>query len=354
MKKKVLSLVLVGAMAVTLAACGSSSSEDDSGVPNESAAAEEEAELEGDANVTEETVEGEAELAETSIDTSDLKVSIIMKSSDEFQNSVVDGARDACADYGIPDKNVSNTAPTNESDTMQQVTSVEDAISSGANIILNSCQEENALSTVLQQAADAGIKVVMVDTDCSSFEDKVTYIGTDNYEAAYEGATEFATRLDPGSNVVILRGKLGDVNHEDRTEGLTDGLEDAGMTVLEVQDANSETDKAASAMEAFIAKYPDQINAVMVTSDSMAVGAAQAIQSAGLDGIKVCGFDGFQSAISLIPSGQISMIIAQKPYEMGYMGIECALGSMEGETYDSYINPGIDFIDESNYQEFQD
>ncbi len=351
MRKKVLSLVLVGAMAVTLAACGSSSS-DDSGVPNESAGAEEEAELEGDANITEETVEGEAELAATSIDTSDLKVSLVMKSFNEFMNSVVDGARDACADYGIPDKNVSDTAPTNESDTMQQVTAIEDAISSGADIILNACQEENALVNVLQQAADAGIKVVMVDTDCASFEDKVTYIGTDNYEAAYEGATEFATRLEPGSNVVILRGKLGDVNHEDRTQGLTDGLEDSGMTVLEVQDANSETDKAASAMEAFMAKYPDQIDAVMVTSDAMAVGAAQAIQSAGVEGIKVCGFDGFQSAVSLIPSGQIDMIIGQKPYEMGYMGIECALGSMEGETYDSYINTGIVIIDDSNYQDY--
>ncbi|MBQ9016609.1 MAG: sugar ABC transporter substrate-binding protein, partial [Firmicutes bacterium] len=158
---------------------------------------------------------------------SDVKIGVIMKSSDEFQNAVVQGAKDAAAEAGIT--NFSNVASTSESDTMQQVTAVEDMVSNGTDIILISCQEENALSGPLQAAADAGVKVVMVDTDCGKFEDKVTFIGTDNEAAAYEGAQEFAKRLDKGSNVVILRGKLGDVNHEARTNGLTKALEEAGM-----------------------------------------------------------------------------------------------------------------------------
>ena len=108
-------------------------------------------------------------------------------------------------------------------------------------------------------------------------------------------------------------------------------------------------------MEAFMTKYPDQIDAVMVTSDSMAVGAAQAIKAAGLgDRIQVCGFDGFQAAIDLVGTGEISMIIAQRPEEIGRKGIECGLGALEGETYDSYINTGIEIIDSSNYQDYQD
>ncbi len=330
--------MLVAAMSFTLAACGSST----------------------EVEIPENTEDFEYELsvaakeAVDEIGPENIKIYVIMKSSDEFQNSVVDGARAAGLTAGIPARNIRNTAPTNESDTMQQVTAIEDAISAGASIILNSCQEENACSRVLQQAADKGVKVVMVDTDCTIFDDKVTYIGTDNYDGAYEGATEFAKTLEPGSNVVILRGKLGDVNHEARTEGLSDALEDAGMNVLEVQDANCETDKAANTMEAFIAKYPDQIDAVMVTSDSMAVGAAHAIESAGLEGIKVCGFDGFQSAISLIPSGGITMVIAQRPFQIGWMAVDSALGSMAGYEYDSYLNPGIQIIDESNYQDYLD
>lgn len=329
MKRKLVGAMLIAAMALSLIACGG---EKESSEPQEAAKEE------------------SAESSDSSV--SDLKVGIVMKSSDEFQNAVVQGAKDAALEAGIAESNFKAVASTSESDAMQQVTAIEDMISNETDILLCACQEENSLKGVLQQASDAGIQVVMVDTDCLSLEDKVTFIGTDNYQAAYEGAQEFATRLEKGSNVVILRGKLGDVNHESRTEGLTTALTEAGMNVLEVQDANCETDKAANTMEAFLSKYPDQIDAVMVTSDSMAVGAAQALKNAGVSDVKVCGFDGFQAAIALIDSEEIEMIIAQKPYDIGYQGFECGLGALNGESYDSYINPGIQVIDADNYQDY--
>ncbi len=331
MKKKIVSLLLVGAMVLAMTACSSSggSSSDSS----------------SDSGSTEESSSEES-------DASDIKVGIIMKSSDEFQNAVVQGATDAAVEAGIPESNIKAVAPNNESDAYQQVTSIEDMISGGVKVLLVSCQEENALSSALQKAADADIKVVMVDTDCSLFKDKVTYIGTDNYNAAYEGAKEFAKHLEKGSNVVILRGKLGDMNHENRTKGLTEGLEESGMKVLEVQDANCETDKAASAMEAWLSKYPDKIDAVMVTSDSMAVGAATAIKGAGVEGIKVCGFDGFQAAISLFETNEIEMIIAQKPYQIGQDGMKDGLAALDGETFDPYIDPGISIINADNYKDY--
>ena len=286
---------------------------------------------------------------------SELKVGVVMKSFDEFQQAVMDGATAAAVEAGIPEENVTCVAPNNESEIMAQVTSVEDMISQNVDILLVAANQADTLMNPLTTAAEKGIKIVMVDTDAPDFTEKVTYIGTDNYEAGYEGAKEFGTRLGGGKNVVILRGKLGDPNHEKRTEGLIAGLEETGNTVLETQDANCESDKAANAMEAFMTKYPDQIDAVMVTSDSMAVGAAQAIKAAGLDDrIQVCGFDGFQAAIDLVGTGEISMIIAQRPEEIGRKGIECGLGALEGETYDSYINTGIEIIDSSNYQDYQD
>jgi len=236
---------------------------------------------------------------------------------------------------------------------MAQVTMVEDLISKGVNILVIAVNQEDTVMNALNAAADAGIQVVFADTQAPSFDRAVTYIGTDNEAAAYDGALAFGDVIDAGSKVVILRGKLGDVNHEARTKGLTQGLEEKGHTVLEVQDANCETDKAAAAMEAWITKYPDGIDAAMVTSDSMAVGAAQAIKGAGLtDKISVCGFDGFQSAISLVKTGEIKMIIGQKPYGMGYDAVKCGFGAMHGETYDPYMNPGIAIINADNVQDF--
>ena len=347
MKKRILAIGLSALFAFSLVGCGGSSDNKSSSASSTSSNAA------SSKSSTSEASSGSSSSGD--IDYSSLKVGVIMKSSDEFQNQVVKGALDKCIELGIPESNFQNVASTSESDSAQQVTAVEDFIASGVDILLNACQEENALIDPLQKAADSGIKVVMVDTDNTLLEDKVTYIGTDNYAAAYEGAEIFAEDfLEEGDNVVILRGKLGDVNHEKRTQGLTDALEENGMNVLATQDANCETDKAAAAMEAFLSSYPDQIDAVMVTSDSMAVGAAQAIENAGASGIKICGFDGFQSAIDLVATGQIQMIIGQKPYQMGYEGVECGVGALSGETYDAYTNPGIQVINADNYKEFQD
>lgn len=291
--------------------------------------------------------------ADDGVDVSTLKVGVVMKSFDEFQQAVMDGAVDAAIELGIPKENVTTVAPNNESEIMSQVTMVEDLIAKGVDILLISVNQADTVMNVLQSAADKGVKIVTVDTDAPDFKDKVTYIGTNNEDAAYTGALEFLDSLPANSNVVILRGKLGDVNHEARTVGLTKAIEEKGHTVLEVQDANCESDKAANAMEAFLTKFPGEINAVMVTSDSMAIGAAQAIKGAGVDGISICGFDGFQAAIDLVETGDISMIIAQKPYFMGYEGVMDGFGSLNGETYDSYINPGIAMINSSNVSEFK-
>ncbi|MGE4549619.1 MAG: sugar ABC transporter substrate-binding protein [Intestinibacillus sp.] len=336
--KRWIGILLTLAMAASLTACGGAggSSAGDSTAP-----------AEGGGDTAQDAGSGAK-------DASQLKIGVVMKSFDEFQQAVMDGAKQAAKDAGIPEANVTCVAPNNESEIMAQVTAVEDLIAKNVDILLVAANQADTLMNALTTAADKGIKIVMVDTDAPDFKDKVTYIGTDNYEAAYEGAKEFGTRLGGGKNVVILRGKLGDPNHEKRTEGLIKGLEETGNTVLETQDANCESDKAANAMEAFMTKYQNKIDAVMVTSDSMAVGAAQAIKGAGLsDKIQVCGFDGFQAAIDLIPTGEISMIIAQKPFEIGKQGVECGMGALEGKTYDAYINTGIAIIDGDNYKDYQ-
>lgn len=222
MKKRMISIILSVIAVFVLAACSD----------NKDSSAEGNAGTEAAGDET------------TAKDTADMKVGIVVKSPDEFMNQEIAGAKDAALEAGIKEENITVVTPSSESDAMQQVTAIEDMISKQIDILLCDCMEENALKGVLQRASDAGIKVVMIGTDCPPFEDKVTCVGTNNYDAAYNGALEFAKRLEKGDNVVLLRGKLGDVNHEARTEGMTKALEESGMNLLEVQDANCETDKA--------------------------------------------------------------------------------------------------------------
>lgn len=294
---------------------------------------------------------------ETGLTAADLKIGIVMKSFDEFQNQVIAGATDEAVALGVKEQNIIALAPQSESGVAQQVEMIENCISQGVHILVLAAQNPDSVNTPLAAASAAGIKIVMADTDAPKFDDpnKVTFIGTDNYTAAYDGAKEFIKRyLETGQNVVILRGKLGDTNHDARTKGLEEACKEAGVNILETQDANCESEKAASIMENLITKYGDDINGLLVTSDNMSIGAITSIKAVNmLDKIAVCGFDGFQVSIQAVAAGEEKMIIAQKPYWMGQEAVKCGIGALlEGKTYEAYIDPGITIIDESNYNEF--
>jgi len=338
--KRIMALVMVVALAFALVACGTSSP----AAPTTAA-------------TQAQATTAEATTAAPSLQVSDLKIGVVMKSFDEFQSALIAGAVDTAVEMGVKKENVITLAPKGESDVLGQVQMIENCISQGVNILVLSAQNPDTVNAPLMAASAKGIKIVMADTDAPKFDDpnKVTYIGTDNYNAAYEGAKQFlSTYCKAGDNIVILRGKLGDTNHDARTKGMEDAIKEAGMNVLEVQDANADTDKATSVMENMITKYGDKINALMVTTDSMAVGGVTALKAANKIGqVKVCGFDGFQVSIKMIEEGSEQMIIAQKPYWMGQEAVKNGVAALlEGKTFDKYINPGIQIIDASNYKEF--
>lgn len=287
----------------------------------------------------------------------DIKIGIVMKSFDEFQNAVIAGAKDTAIEMGVKEENIIALAPEDESGVTDQVQMIENCISQGVDILILSAQNPDAVNAPLQQAADKGIKIVMADTDAPKFESehKVTYIGTNNYKAAYDGAKVFIERyLEEGQNVVLLRCKLGDPNHDERTNGLDDACKELGINVLEVKDTNCESEKSANIMANLITKYGDKINGVLVTSDNVSIGAITSIKAANMtDKIAVCGFDGFQVSIQAVANGEEKMIIGQKPYWMGQEAVKCGMGALlEGKTYEAYIDPGIEVIDEDNYQDF--
>jgi ribose transport system substrate-binding protein len=290
-------------------------------------------------------------------DPADLKVGVVMKSFDEFQNAVIAGVIDEAVKYGAKKENVTALAPKNESDLEGQVKMIENCVAQGVNILVLAAQHPDIVNAPLATASAQGIKIVLADTDAPKFNDpnKVTYIGTDNYAAAHDGAVEFIKRyLKSGDAIVILRGKYGDTNHDARSRGLEDACREGGIDILEVQDANCEAEKAASIMENLITKYGDKINGLLVTSDNMSVGAITSIKAVNMiDKIAVCGFDGFQVSIQCVADGTEKMIIGQKPYWMGQEAFKAGVAALyKGEAFPAYINPGISIIDESNYKEF--
>lgn len=282
------------------------------------------------------------------------KVGVIMKSFDEFQNTVIQGAEAAAKELGLE---IMATAPDAETEAARQVEMIEDMVTGGVNVLLIAPTLLDTVKEPLDRAIERGIKVVFVDySDYQNYPKMLFAIGTGNYNAAKTMAEHFLTTLDnpKQSGVAIVRGMLGAENHNQRTQGFVDVMEGAGVKVLDVQDAGNSADRSATFTENWIQKYGvDGIQGIIATSDSQALGVMSAVINAGaLDKIRTQGFDGNTAIIEAVRDGTMTFTGAQRPYQIGYNAVMYARDSYEGKKLENYYDTGVDIITKDNAKDF--
>lgn len=275
------------------------------------------------------------------------KISVILKTlNSEYWSCVESGIRQAEADLGCE---VDVQGPPSESSYDEQLNEIETVLGSGdvEALVLAPLQPEAAANAV----KNAQIPILSVDTTFES-DKLLSYIGVSNEDAAYAMGEYTAEKLGGSGNVVLLAGVQGDATSEDRVNGYTKALEAGGCTVLEMQYTDAATDKAVAVMEGMIQKYPGQIDAVLTHSDDVAMGAANAVQQAGLsDEIKVYGFGGISGA-QPVKDGLLEATVNINPYEMGYNCVVRALDAIEGKEIEAFYPTEPQIIDAENVDDF--
>ena len=148
--------------------------------------------------------------------------------------------------------------PPSETSYDEQINEIETTLTAGEAeaLVLAPLQPEVAANAV----EHAEIPVLAVDTTFSS-DRLLSYIGVSNEDAAAALGEYAAEALGGQGNVILLAGVQGDITSADRMRGYTESLEAAGCTVLETQYTDAATDKAVTAMEGMLQKYPGQIDA---------------------------------------------------------------------------------------------
>lgn len=327
-KKRLFALLMAGAMAVSMTACGNGGNSDGgksgaaSGSGNGSAAAS-----------------GEGG-----------NYAIVVKSmADQYWVLLKAGAEAKAKELGVT---VNVIGPNAESEVQQQADMIQNQIGSGVAGLAVAPSNPDTVLTVLQQADQAGIPVIAVDTDLPNYESKKSFIGTGNEAAGKQGGEYAAELVGSGKKAIILRGRAGDTTHDQREAGFKAGLEAGGVEILEVRACDSEAEKAMNAVMDMMNRY-DQIDIICTTADSMAQGAQRAIENAGKD-IPVIGFDGTIPVAELIAQGSvIKGSVAQSPYDMGQLAVESLVALSKGETIDERIDSGTSMVTPENAAQFK-
>jgi ribose transport system substrate-binding protein len=251
------------------------------------------------------------------------------------------------------DANVQATflGPNEETDIEGQIRIIEAQISANVDALAVAPSQADQLQPTLQKAVDAGIPVVLIDTNIATFDAKSAFVGTDNRLGGQLAGEFVAARLQAGDEVAIIRGAAGDPVHNLREEGAKEALEKAGIKVVAVQPADSERAKGQTVAENLLTSNPN-LKAIYATNDEMALGALNAAKAAGKT-LVIVGFDASPDAIASIEAGELTGSIAQFPGKIGELGTLTAAAVARGETVEEFVNTGVEVVSSDNVAEFK-
>jgi ribose transport system substrate-binding protein len=258
------------------------------------------------------------------------RVALVMKSlANEFFKTMEDGARAHQAAHAADYELIANGIR-DEQDVARQNNLVEQMIAQKVDAIVISPADSKALVPACKKAMDAGIVVVNIDNklDAAALADKgikVPFVGPDNRKGARMTGEFLAKKLKAGDEVAIIEGLKGAFNAEQRRLGFEDACKAAGLKIATSQSARWETAEADKLVGAILPNYPN-IKALLCSNDSMALGAAAALKSAGKTGqIELVGFDNIAAAQQLMKEGKMLCTIDQHADQIAVFGIEYAL-----------------------------
>lgn len=177
-----------------------------------------------------------------------------------------------------------------------QIKAIRDFIQQEVDYIVLAPVVETGWDTVLQEAKDAGIPVILSDRMIQTSDDSLytAWVGG-NFIKEGEDAGKWLIdylkaqgRDSETINLVTLQGTIGASAQVGRTEGFGNILkENSNWNMLALQSGEFTQSKGQEVMESFLKQF-DDIDVVVAENDNMAFGAIDAIKAAG----KTCGPDG--------------------------------------------------------------
>lgn len=202
-------------------------------------------------------------------------------------------------------------------------------------ILLNPVSD--AVIPALDSVASRGIPVFTIDRGVSS-DRVVSHIASDNRAGGRMAGDYLAEALNRRGSVVEIMGTEGSSAAMERGQGFREALAvHPDIDIVRSFHAGFDRRKA---MEGFLEVLVDtvQVDGVFAHNDDMILGAMEAAGTAKAGGILFIGFDAIDEAIEAVESGELLATVAQRPAEMGRLGVETAVDYLSGlEVPDSIV-----------------
>lgn len=297
MKRRIVALLMSAAMVASLAGCGGGNADTSSTGSDDAAATEE---------------SGGDDLIKVGIINNDPNESGYRTANDNDMKEKFTKENGYDAQFAYSMKND------------EQISSAQQFIQDGVDYLLISAADTAGWDTVLQDAQNAGTRVILFDRVIDADESL--------YEAAIisdmdkEGETAVNWLRDQGLdeyNIIHIQGVMGSAAQQGRTGALNDAVESDGWNLVTQQAADWNAETAQQIVQSVI-DSGDEFNVIYAENDDMARGAVAALDQAnishGVDGdVIIMGFDTNTWALEELLKGNWNYDGQCNPYQASYI-----------------------------------
>ena len=288
----------------------------------------------------------------------------LYRGDDTFLNNIR-GELERCAKDFEQEKGVKVTLDIQDAKGNQntQNDQVERFLALGCDVLCINPVDRTAASVLIDKAMAAQTPVIFFNRQPVAEDmdrwDRIFYVGAEAKASAVlqgsivvDGYRENPEKLDLNGDGVVSYVLLeGESSHQDsliRTEWSVQTLKDGGVPIEKLTGgiANWERSQASALMEQWLEKYPGRIELVICNNDDMALGAIDAMERAGMEGIAVVGIDGTTPGLAAVESGKLMGTVAIDRAQ--YAGAILAIAT--GEALGWEPDAKLEFEDGKYYQ----
>src|SRR5919201_559800 len=255
-----------------------------------------------------------------------------------------------CAASKLKDVNVSWDGVSAETDVSGQVDLLQNFLTSGVNGLVYAATDAKTLYNVTKQAMDKKTPVVNIDSGTNPQPPSVPVFATDNVAAAQKVPDLIAKQLGKkGGKVAFIPFQAGTVTNDQRTQGFKEGLKKhPELKLVATQSSQSDVNTALRVTSDILTAHPD-LNAIFAANEPGVIGAAQAVRQAGKAGkIVIIGWDAAPDEVKGVKNGEISALVVQNPFRMGYDAVNAIVKKIRSGTQPKSEDTGVTFVTKSN------
>lgn len=282
-------------------------------------------------------------------------ISVILKATDsDYWQTLLLGAEQASTDSNGAIK-ITSSGPTSEVDFEHQVSILENVIITEPDAIVIASGSVDATVPAIEDAMNKGIPVVTIDNKVDT--DNITsFFATDHYIAAGLAAEEMVKKweergIDPqNKSVFVVSAVAGTMVNSQRVDGFIDVITELVPTinVIQTQYADNDISKATDIVLNTIMAN-DNLIGVFGDNNHMGIGIANAINETGKsESIVTYAFDSSPDEVIAVENGNLTGIVVQDPFKMGYDGVNYAVQAIEGNEVDKEVIVPTMIIDADN------